>query len=175
MTPSDFRTDVSAGLDTAMARAVRHLKATHFKLAYLALLTREGIKPLSRWGSTLAERDVEALKQLGLQARQVPRVVRNSEPFTETVFSVTPAYLEIYASYFANRAVDQSAETVRIEGFLFGYPPCCVAQYIRQPYAPDEFPMRKRKILFHGACRGCIITPLLTDAYERIHRLTEML
>jgi len=173
MPPSDCKTDMSLELDTAMAKAIRHLKAVDFELAYLALLTREGLKPLSRWEKALDGRGLKALGQLGLQTRQVPRIVRNSEAFTETIFSTTPAYLEVYASHFENLPVDKSAETVRIEGFLFGYPPCCVAQCIRQPYAPNDFPMHKQEILFHWTCKGCIVTPLLTPAYERIHRLAQ--
>jgi len=53
----------------------------------------------------------------------VPRIVRNGKTFTETIFSVTPAYLEVYANHFQDLPVDKSAETVRIEGFLFGSPP----------------------------------------------------
>ena len=160
-------------LDPAMVQAVRHLKAVDFELAYLALLTREGLKPLSRWEKPLDGPGLEALGQLGLQSRQVPRIVRNSKAFTETIFSATPAYLDVYVSHFENLPVDRSAETVRIEGFLFGYPPCCVAQHIRQAYAPNEFPTHKHEILFHWTCKGCIVTPLLTPAYERLHRLTQ--
>jgi hypothetical protein len=156
-----------------MARAALGvLGKIDFELAYLALLTREGVKPVSRWEKPLAESGTEALEQIGLLTRQVTRTVRTGKAFTEAVFGRTPAYLEAYAQHFEGRPVDKSAETVRIEGFLFGYPPCCVAQYIKRPYAPNEFPTHKRDILFHWTCKGCIITPLLVPLYEKVHRLT---
>lgn len=158
--------------DPATLAAIRHLKAIDFELAYLALLTREGVKPISRWEKPLDEPALEAFQQLGLLTRPVRRRVRTGQAFIETIFGRTPAYLEIYARHFENLPVDKSAETVRIEGFLFGYPPCCVAQYIKHPYAPNEFPAEKREILFHWTCEGCILTPLLTPLYERLHQLT---
>jgi hypothetical protein len=134
-------------------------------------LTREGVKPVSRWEKQLDESGIKALRQIGLRTRQVRRTVRTGKAFTETIFGLAPAYLEVYAQHFEGRPVDKSAETVRIEGFLFGYPPCCVAQYIKRAYAPNEFPTHKREILFHWTCKGCILTPLLIDQYERIHQL----
>ncbi len=101
------------------------------------------------------------------------RTVRMGKAFDEMIFSLAPAYVEIYANHFADQPVDKSAETVRIEGFLFGYPPCCVAQYVKHHYAPNEFPTHKQEALFHWACKGCQITPLLLPAYEDICRLVE--
>jgi len=175
MSTSNCQPDTQMQLDATTAQAVRHLKTIDLELAYLALLTREGLKPLSRWEKPLDQAGLDGLEQVGLLTRQVPRSVRNGQAFTETVFGKAPAYIELYASHFENLPVDKSAETVRVEGFVFGYPPCCVAHYIRRPYAPNEFPMEKQKVLFHWACKGCILTPLLTPAYERIYRLTESL
>lgn len=157
--------------DPAMRAAIQHIKAIDFELAYLALLSREGLKPVSRWEKALDEPALEAFRQIGLLTRPVRRRVRTGKAFTETIFGRTPAYLEVYAQHFEDRPVDKSAETVRIEGFLFGYPPCCVAQYIKHPYAPNEFPAQKREILFHWSCEGCILTPLLMPLYERLHQL----
>jgi len=159
--------------DPTTLAAVQHLKAIDFELAYLALLTREGLKPISRWEKVLDEAALEALREVGLRTRPVHRKVRSGQAFTETVFGNTAAYLEVYAQYFDGLPVDKSAETVRVEGFLFGYPPCCVAQYIKHPYAPNEFPGHKQEILFHWTCEGCVLTPLLMPHYERIYRLTQ--
>ena len=159
-------------LDGAVRTALAVLGQVDFELAYLALLTREGVKPVSRWEKPLAESAAEALEQMGLLTRQVARTVRTGKAFTETIFGRAPAYLEAYAQHFEGQPVDKSAETVRIEGFLFGYPPCCVAQYIKRSYAPNEFPTHKREILFHWTCKGCIITPLLVPLYERVYHLT---
>ena len=160
-------------LDPAARDSIRILKAVDFELAYLALLTREGLKPMSRWEKPLDEPGLEAFRQLGLQTRQIRRTVRRGKAFHETIFGRTPGYLDIYASHFDNRPVDKSAETVRLEGFLFGYPPCCVAQYVKHHYAPNEFPAHQRETLFHWACKGCQITPLLLPAYEEIYQLAD--
>ncbi len=159
--------------DDAALDALRHLKSIDFELAYLALLTREGVKPISRWEKPLTPADVEALVRLGLQSQGVQRKVRSGKRFTETIFGRTRPYIDVYAAHFEGQAVDKSAETVRIEGFLFGYPPCCVAQYIRHPYAPHAFPTHKQEILFHWTCQGCVITPVLAPQYERVHRFLQ--
>jgi len=156
--------------DAVGLAALRDLKTIDFELAYLALLTCEGLKPLSRWEKPLDPSGLDALHKIGLLTRAVHRKVRSGKAFTETVFGKTATYSEVYAEHFEGLPVDKSAETVRVEGFLFGYPPCCVAQYIRHPYAPNEFPTHKREILFHWSCRGCVITPLLIPRYERLHQ-----
>jgi len=160
-------------LDRAAIEHIRALKETDFELAYLAMLTREGLKPLSRWEKPLGERDLDALQQMGLQTRLLRRTVKTGKSLIEAIFGPAPACLDIYVDRFAERPVDKSPETVRIEGFLFGYPPCCVEQYAQQPYAPNDLPEATQKILFHWACKGCRITPLLLPAYGRIHRLVE--
>lgn len=157
--------------DPTMLAAIQHLRTIDFELAYLALLTREGVKPISRWEKALDEPALEALREAGLLTRQVHRRVRTGQAFTETIFGRTSPYLEVYAQHFEDLPVDKSAETVRVEGFLFGYPPCCVAQYIKHPYAPHEFPVQKQEILFHWTCEGCILTPLLMPLYERIYQI----
>jgi len=159
-------------LNAAELTALQHLKTVDFELGYLALLTQTGLKPVSRWEKALNRTETDALHELGLQTRTVGRRVRSGKKFTETLFGRTPAYLEVYAEHFEGLAVDKSAETVRVEGFLFGYPPCCVAQYIRHPYAPSEFPTHKQEILFHWSCKGCVVTPLLAPLYEKLHQFT---
>jgi hypothetical protein len=160
-------------LDTAAIQHIRALKETDFELAYLALLTRAGLKPLSRWEKPLSEQDLDALQQMGLHTRLVRRTVQTGKGVVEAIFSPSPTCLQIYLDRFAGRPVDKSPETVRVEGFLFGYPPCCVEQYVQQPYAPNDLPEAKQKILFHWACKGCRVTPLLLPAYAKTHRLVE--
>lgn len=155
----------------AVEAHVRALKQIDFELAYLALLTREGLKPLSRWEKPLDEPVLASLRAMHLHVETIQRKLRSGKAFHETVFGRATAHLDIYAEHFRDRAVDKSAETVRVEGYLFGYPPCCVAQYIKRPYAPHDFPMQEQEILFHWSCKGCVITPSLIPHYERIHRL----
>jgi hypothetical protein len=160
-------------LDTAAIQHIRALKETDFELAYLAVLTCEGLKPLSRWEKPLSEQDLDGLQQMGLQTRLVRRTVQTGKSVVEALFGTSPACLQIYLDRFGGRPVDKSPETVHIEGFLFGYPPCCVEQYARQPYAPNDVPEQEQKILFHWACKGCRITPLLIPAYAKAHRMVE--
>ena len=155
--------------DVNLDSNLRALKAIDFELAYLALLTHEGLKPLSRWEKPLDENGIELLHQIGLVTRQIRRKVKTGDEVIETIFSRSPACLELYEQRFANTAVDKSAETQRFEGFLFGYPPCCIEQYIIKPYARNNLTDRQQKILFHWACNNCTVTPLFLQVYERIY------
>jgi len=121
--------------DVNLDSSLQALKAIDFELAYLALLTREGIKPLSRWEKPLDEKGIKLLRRMDLTVKQVRRKVKTGDVVIETIFSRSPIPLELYEKRFADTAVDKSAGTQRFEGFLFGYPPCCIEQYIRQPYA----------------------------------------
>jgi hypothetical protein len=150
---------------------IKSLKEIDFELAYLALLTAEGLKPLSRWEKPLDEQGLELLRQIGLITKQVRRTVKTGKDVVETIFSCLPGYIQLYERYFANTPIDKSAQTQRIEGFLFGYPACCVDAYISQPYAPNNLPNEEQKILFYWACKGCEITPLLLPFYRGIHKL----
>lgn len=150
-------------------RSIRALKEIDFELAYLAALTREGLKPLSRWEKSLTDDDLVLLQRMGLLTRQVRRSVKTGREIVETIFSRTPAYIQLYEQAFGNTPIDKSAGTQRFEGFLFGYPPCCVNQYIRKPYAPNNLTQHQQKILFHWACRDCKITASLLPAYKRIY------
>jgi hypothetical protein len=145
------------------------LKEIDLELAYLAALTREGLKPLSRWEKSLTDDDFELLQRTDLITRQVRRTVKTGKEIIETIFSRTPAYILLYERTFGNAPIDKSPRTQRFEGFLFGYPPCCVNNYIRKPYAPNNLTDREQKILFHWACRDCKITHALLPAYKNIY------
>jgi hypothetical protein len=154
-----------------LQQCVKALKEIDFELAYLALLTREGLKPLSRWEKPLDTGGLELLQQLGLLTKQIRRTVKTGKEIIETIFSRLPGYVSLYEQRFADTPIDKSAETQRLEGFLLGYPACCVDAYIRRPYAPNGLPEQDQKILFHWACKDCAITPLLLPAYKKLHDL----
>jgi hypothetical protein len=161
-------------LDSQEVReCVRKLKDNDFELAYLALLTREGLKPLSRWEKPLDDRDLELLRQMGLLTKQIQRTVKTGKVVLETIFSTSPGYIQLYEKRFADKPIDKSAETVRFEGFLFGFPPCCVDEYIRHPYAKNELAPEDQKILFHWSCKDCKITSVLLPGCRRIHEYVE--
>ena len=129
----------------------------------------QGIKPLSRWEKPLQDRDIALLGELELLTSRIPRTVKNGNTITETIFSRTGGYIQLYESHFAGTLVNKSPATQRIEGFLFGFPPCCVDQYIKQPYRKNNLPPTDQEILFHWACNNCQITPLLLPAYRSAH------
>jgi hypothetical protein len=154
-------------------RCVGQLKEIDFELAYLAMLTCEGLKPLSRWEKPLDDDGLELLQQMGLLTKQVRRTVKTGKEVFETIFSLTPGYIQLYEKRFAGKPIDKSAATVRFEGFLFGFPPCCVDEYIRHPYVKNALPPQQQKILFHWTCKDCRITPTLLPGYLRIHEYVE--
>ncbi len=152
---------------------VRELKAIDSELAYLAVLTCEGVKPLSRWEKPLDSRELGLLQRLGLLTKQIRRTVKTGRVVTETIFSVSPAYIQLYERRFDDTPIDKSPPTQRFEGFLFGFPPCCVDAYIRHPYMKNNLPPEQQKILFHWACGDCKITSVLLPEYMRIHEYVE--
>jgi len=145
------------------------LKKVDFELAYLVALTHEGLKPLSRWEKKLSKKNLELLQQTGLLTSQVRRTVKTGKEVIETIFSRATVYIQLYEQAFGNTAIDKSPRTQLFEGFLFGYPSCCVNQYVHKPCAPNNLTDQQQKILFHWACRDCKVTPLLLQAYKSIH------
>jgi hypothetical protein len=150
-------------------KSVLALKEIDFELAYLALLSREGLKPLSRWEKSIDRAGLGLLQRTGLLTKQIRRTAKTGKQVIETIFSPLPAYIELYEHRFGDRPIDKSAEAQRLEGFLFGYPPCCVNRYLEQPYAPNNLTAEEQRILFHWACQDCKITPILLHAYKRLH------
>jgi hypothetical protein len=150
-------------------KCIHKLKEIDFELTYLAMLTRQGLKPLSRWEKPLDDNSFGLLKLLGLLTKQINRTVKTGKVVSETIFSVSSGYIRLYERRFVDRPIDKSALTIRFEGFLFGFPPCCVDEYIRQPYIKNTIDPKDQKNLFHWACKDCKITPTLLPEYRRIH------
>ena len=96
---------------------IRALKTVDFELAYLALLTLEGLKPLSRWEKPLGGDAAALLGRMGLLARTVRRTVQTGKQVTETIFSVSPAYVHIYEQSFADQPIDKSAELFLLSSY----------------------------------------------------------
>jgi hypothetical protein len=155
--------------------AARRLKDIDAQLAYLALLTQRQIKPLSRWEKPLEPKQIALLENMRLRTARVKRTVETAQEITETIFSTSQDLIELYRTKFENKPVDKSPATARFEGFLFGYPPCCVEQYISHPYARNDLPAEQQKILFHWACKNCPVTssllPVYVEVYEQIKKL----
>ena len=152
-----------------LQKTLSALKKIDFELAYLVALTYKGLKPLSRWEKKLSKNKLELLQQTGLLTKQVRRTVKTGKEVIETVFSRAPVYIQLYEQAFGNTPIDKSPRTQLFEGFLFGYPSCCINHYISKPYAPNNLTEQQQKLLFHWACRDCKITPSLLPAYKSIH------
>ena len=141
-----------------------------FELAYLAQLTRAGLKPVSRWEKRFDGPTADRLQAWGLQTRVVERALRNGTPVRELLFSTHPQPLDEYASYFDGRPVGATAEGRRLEGKLFGYPRCCVDSFVARGYVRNALRRSDQRILFHWACPGCALTPRLLPPYRNIYR-----
>jgi hypothetical protein len=146
------------------------VRKLEFELAYLSLLTREGLKPLSRWEKAFDRSAEEQLQALGLKTRVVERSVQSGQRVRELLFSSSDECLSLYASRFDRTAIQRNREDQRIEGLLFGYPRCCVESYLDHGYARNSLRRRDQRILFHWACPRCAITPLLLPEYRRVFR-----
>ena len=65
----------------------RDLSRLEFQLAYLVMLTRRGLKPLSRWEGCLDDEAVELIRSSGLVLDTVTRRTRLGRKSVETIFA----------------------------------------------------------------------------------------
>ncbi len=154
----------------ATSPSERVLSKVQFELAYLSLLTQQGVKPLSRWEKPFENATQESLHQLGLKTCVINRSVQTGRAVRELLLSNSDQFLEAYAARFEGSRVRHDPETARFEGRLFGYPPCCVETFATHGYLRNSLRRRDQRILFHWACPGCLATPLLLPEYRRVFR-----
>lgn len=152
-------------------RCICRLKEKDFDLAYLAGLTVAGIKPLSRWEKPVEREEMNLLEGAGLKCGRISRTVQTGSSVVETIFGGSEGYLRLYGSAFGDKPVDKSPQTQILEGYLFGYPPCCVRAFVRNPYESNGLGREDQEILFHWACPDCRITPLLLEQYRGVHEV----
>jgi len=148
----------------------RHLSSLPFELAYLAMLTRRGVKRLSRWERSLSPEHTDLIRSMGLHVRPVTRRTLFGRKVSETVFAAREAAADFYVSRFDGKRLSSSPGETRLKGFIFGYPSCCVEEFIRHPYSKNGLSRRDQRILFHWACPGCKVTPGLIKEYGDIYR-----
>ncbi|MCD4818546.1 MAG: T9SS type A sorting domain-containing protein [Candidatus Cloacimonetes bacterium] len=146
-----------------------NFKKIDFQFTYLSLLTKERIKPLSRWEIKITSKELKLLKYLGLKAELIPRKLKNGRTIYETVFSKSRHYLEYYEKFFSYKPIDHQKKDMKTEGFLFGYPSCCVNNFIENGYTSNNFQGKEQELLFHWICPECRITPSLFKYYRNIH------
>lgn len=149
--------------------SLKNIHTINFEFIYLAQLTLNGLKPLSRWETELNLKDLSLLRSIGLEYTFVTRRLLNGSIARETIFSTKPQVLETYYSRFNDSILDKSAESKRIEGELFGYPACCIDHFIQHPYSSNNLTAEEQKLLFYWACPFCNVTPLLIPRYRSVH------
>ena len=90
-----------------------------FELAYLALLTRYHLKPLSRWEGELSPAQISTLNRLGLEVEPVRRHTLLGKCVPRSVFSMNARYIETYRSKFEGKRLKATPsvtkEAVRAE------------------------------------------------------------
>lgn len=145
------------------------LRNIEFDLVYLGLLTKEQVKPLSRWEGEFGSGEIKALKSLGLRSRSIERRLESGRRIEELVFSRSDEPIEAYAEAFERSRVDNSFETALLEGRLFGYPECCVKSFATHGYLPNELASEDQEILFYWACPDCKVTRGLLPRYRSAH------
>jgi len=148
---------------------MKPFKRLGFDLSYLTLLTKRDIKPLSRWEGGISHKKVSALQYLGLKTGVVERKLLNGSTTDELIFSKSSNYLDFYTNRFDKKPIKKDYETKITEGFLFGYPGCCVRNFAENGYTENEYAGNGQEILFHWVCPDCRITPSLLPYYERVH------
>ena len=149
---------------------MKTFKRLGFELSYLALLTKDNVKPLSRWEDGISYRKIKALQKLGLKTRVIKRKLLNHSSTHELIFSKSSRYLDFYANRFDKTFIKKDYKTVISEGFLFGYPGCCVKNFAENGYTKNDYTGNSQEILFHWVCPNCRITPSILPYYEKVHK-----
>jgi hypothetical protein len=145
------------------------LRNVEFDLLYLGLLTKEQVKPLSRWEGEFGRTEIRTLTSMGLKTKAVERSLQSGRKSEELIFSKDRGAIEAYADAFKKKPIDYSGETKRLEGRLFGYPECCVQSFAERGYLTNGVDEHDQEILFHWACPDCVVTPELLPRYRAIH------
>jgi hypothetical protein len=158
-----------------ISHQLKQLKEIDFDLAYLAALSWTGLKPISRYEKPLDKTAIELLSSIGLNPQVV--IERASErEVTVVIFGRNEGYLNIYKEAFGGKQIEYTKERVRLEGFLFGYPPCCIEYFINEKKQKINLPSEDHRLVFHTAvCENCKITPLLINEYRKVFEFIEAL
>ncbi len=140
-----------------------------FQLFYLGFLTKEKIKPLSRWEKRINKNQLRFLEELGLKIDLIPRKVLTGKTVYETIFSMKSRYLKYYKKHFYMKNITHNMDEKKKEGFLFGYPSCCVNNFVYNGYNCSNYIPDEQKIFFHHICPDCRVTPSLKPYYKKIY------
>ena len=141
-----------------------------FEFYYLVELTKQKIKPLSRWEKPLNQNLIKWIQKQGLYVDTIPRKTILNREIIETIFSTSSHYLDFYHRRFYNTLLQKDVTSQQLEGFLFGYPSCCVQQFIKKPYTKNNLKKRDQELLFHWACPECRMTTNLLPYYRNVYQ-----
>lgn len=141
-------------------------KKVDFDLLYLGLLTKEQIKPLSRWEGEFGRTEIRTLKSVGLKTKSVRRPLESGGTSEELIFGKDRGLIGEYVDAFEKKPISYSRESTLREGRLFGYPECCARSFASHGYSPNGLSEDDQRILFHWACPGCKVTPRLLPDYR---------
>jgi hypothetical protein len=137
---------------------------------YIALVAFGGWKPLARWERGLPAARHDDLAALGLVSRSIQRRTAAGTVVHETVLARGSGPLALYAEAFDDTSLRIDAAQGRLEGWLLGFPSCCVAAYVEHGYLANALAPAEQAELFHWACPGCTITPRLLPHLRDVTR-----
>jgi hypothetical protein len=147
-----------------------HVFINDFEFYYLVELTTKKIKPLSRFEKPLNKKTLRWLKKQGFYTEIIRRKLLSRNYINETIFSKSSCYIDLYKRKFENTFLKKDDREQKLEGFFFGYPSCCVEQFIMKPYCQNALNKDDQSLLFHWACPNCRITPELLPLYKQVYK-----
>ncbi len=150
-----------------------HIFINDFEFYYLVELTRQKLKPLSRFEKPLNKKTLRWLKKQGFYTASVRRILQSRTVINETIFSTSGRYIDLYMRKFDNTSFIKDDREQKLEGFFFGYPACCVEQFIKKPYIRNTLCKSDQELLFHWACVDCRSTQELIPLYKKVHQNTK--
>ena len=134
---------------------------------YLGVLTARRVKALGRLEYQIQPDVLQLLADLGLIIDAVARIAQDGTKVSHLMLTMDPDLLERYKADFDGAVIEgETPATIEKEAFYFGYPACCAAAYIKDPYARSHLSGEEQGLLFHRPCPGCQKTPVLIPLYR---------
>src|SRR4030043_1096352 len=98
-------TDLYSGATISKHYFIENIKehgmaCANFEFYYLIELTKQKIKPLSRWEKPLTKILQQEIKKHGLHVATTPRKTHFNRHIYETIFSTSSRYLDLYHRKF---------------------------------------------------------------------------
>ncbi len=145
-----------------VVEAIRKLGRLDRRVALLAFLTVQGIKPVSKLDGFEGPDEVvvELLKELGLEVE-----VTREGCKTDILFGSREALNRYHASEKL-----KGGEKIKALGKLFGYPECCSRFFAGLMEGKAKGKPGKRPPLEHFICPGCKESPQLLEKYLKARR-----